>query len=125
MRLKGSAVGVKNIPMNERCYFLVYLPTTISNKHIGPSKSIYVNINWTIGKAIDSIADILKISNYVLFIRVVGDEAISVYPSASFNVKFQSIINEGDINISCIFCVRANIFIIVNTVEKEFEQTLI
>lgn len=70
---------------------------------------------------------ILKISNYVLFIRVVGDgdEAISVYPSASFNVKFQSIINEGDINISCIFCVRANIFIIVNTVEKEFEQTLI
>lgn len=63
MRLKGSAVGVKNIPMNERCYFLVYLPTTISNKHIGPSKSIYVNINWTIGKAIDSIADILKISN--------------------------------------------------------------
>lgn len=70
---------------------------------------------------------ILKISNYVLFIRVVGDgdEAISVYPSASFNVKFQSIINEGDINISCIFCVRANIFIVVNTVEKEFEQTLI
>lgn len=63
MRVKGSAVGSKNVPVNERCYFLVYLPTTISNKHIGPSKGIYVNMNWTIGKAIDSIADILKVSN--------------------------------------------------------------
>ncbi|CAL7938477.1 unnamed protein product [Xylocopa violacea] len=63
MRVKGSAVGAKNIPMIERCYFLVYPPTTITNKHIGPTKGIYVNKNWTIGKAIDSIADILKISN--------------------------------------------------------------
>ena len=63
MRIKGSAVGPKNVPMDERCYFLVYLPTTVFNKHIGPSKGIYVNMNWTSGKAIDSIADILKISN--------------------------------------------------------------
>ena len=84
-------------------------------------------MEYFIYRSLEQKFDILKISNYVLFIRVVGDgdEAISVYPSASFNVKFQSIINEGDINISCIFCVRANIFIIVNTVEKEFEQTLI
>lgn len=63
MRIKGTAVGPKNVPMNERCYFLVYLPTTTPNKHIGPSKGIYVNMNWPVGKAIDSIADILKISN--------------------------------------------------------------
>ncbi|CAK9809315.1 AN1-type zinc finger protein 1 [Anthophora quadrimaculata] len=63
MRIKGSAVGPKNVPMNERCYFLVHLPTTISNKHIGPSKGIYINMNWTVGKAIDAIADVLKISN--------------------------------------------------------------
>ncbi|XP_043265886.1 AN1-type zinc finger protein 1-like [Colletes gigas] len=63
MRIKGSAVGPKNVPMNERCYFLVYLSTKVPNKNLGPSKGIYVNINWTIGKAIDSMADILKISN--------------------------------------------------------------
>ncbi|XP_033322204.2 AN1-type zinc finger protein 1 [Megalopta genalis] len=63
MRIKGSAVGPKNIPMNERCYFLVYPSPKMYNKHIGPSKGIYVNMTWTIGKAIDSLADILKMSN--------------------------------------------------------------
>ncbi|XP_015439386.1 PREDICTED: AN1-type zinc finger protein 1-like isoform X1 [Dufourea novaeangliae] len=63
MRIKGSAVGHKNVPMNERCYFLVYPSTKISNTNIGPSKGIYVNVNWTIGKAIDSMAGILKLSN--------------------------------------------------------------
>ncbi|XP_015439387.1 PREDICTED: AN1-type zinc finger protein 1-like isoform X2 [Dufourea novaeangliae] len=38
MRIKGSAVGHKNVPMNERCYFLVYPSTKISNTNIGPSK---------------------------------------------------------------------------------------
>lgn len=63
MRIKGSAVGPKNVPMNERCYFLVFSSAKLSNKNVGPSKGIYVNTNWTIGKAIDSMADILKISN--------------------------------------------------------------
>ncbi|XP_053977087.1 AN1-type zinc finger protein 1-like [Hylaeus volcanicus] len=63
MRIKGSAVGPKNVPVNERCYFLVYPSTKISNKNVGPSKGIYVNTNWTIGKAIDSMADILKVTN--------------------------------------------------------------
>lgn len=63
MRVKGSAVGPKNIPVNERCYFLVYPPKNATNQHIGSSKGIYVNTNWSIGKAIDAIADVLKISN--------------------------------------------------------------
>lgn len=63
MRIKGSAIGPRNVPMNERCYFLVYLPTTVFNKHIGASKGVYMNMNWTIGKVMDSMADILKVSN--------------------------------------------------------------
>ncbi|EFN83646.1 AN1-type zinc finger protein 1 [Harpegnathos saltator] len=63
MRVKGSAIGSKNIPMTERCYFHVYLPLTIKNKHIGTSKGIFVNMQWTIGKCIDSMADILKVPN--------------------------------------------------------------
>lgn len=63
MRVKGSAIGSKNIPMSERCYFFVYLPLTIKNKNIGTSKGVFVNMQWTIGKCIDSMANILKIPN--------------------------------------------------------------
>lgn len=106
---------VCNLPSSWAIPFLIKLWSSV----------LIIFMEYFIYRSLEQKFDILKISNYVLFIRVVGDEAISVYPSASFNVKFQSIINEGDINISCIFCVRANIFIVVNTVEKEFEQTLI
>lgn len=63
MRVKGSAIGPKNISVSERCYFLVYLPLTIKNKHIGTSKGVFINMQWTIGKCIDSIADTLKVPN--------------------------------------------------------------
>lgn len=63
MRIKGSAVGPKNVPMNERCYFLVYSSHKMINKHLGPSRGIYVNMTWTIGKALDSMAGILKMPN--------------------------------------------------------------
>lgn len=63
MRVKCSAIGPKNVPTSERSYFLVHLPLTVKNKHIGTSKGIYVNMHWTIGKCIDSIADTLKVPN--------------------------------------------------------------
>ncbi|XP_050449190.1 AN1-type zinc finger protein 1-like [Cataglyphis hispanica] len=62
MRVKGSAIGPKNVPTSERCYFLVHLPLTVKNKHIGTSKGVFVNMQWTIGKCIDSMADTFKIS---------------------------------------------------------------
>lgn len=63
MRVKGSAIGPKNVPMSERCYFLVHLPLTVKNKHIGTSKGVFVNMQWTFGKCIDSMADTLKVPN--------------------------------------------------------------
>lgn len=63
MRVKGSAIGPKNVPVSERCYFLVHLPLTVKNKHIGTSKGVFVNSQWTIGKCIDSMADTLKVPN--------------------------------------------------------------
>ncbi|KAG5333244.1 ZFAN1 protein, partial [Acromyrmex charruanus] len=63
MRVKCSAIGPKNVPTSERSYFLVHLPLTVKNKHIGTSKGAFVNTNWTIGKCIDSIADTLKVPN--------------------------------------------------------------
>lgn len=63
MRVKCSAIGPKNIPTSERSYFLVHLPLTVKNKHIGTSKGAFVNVHWTIGKCIDSMADTLKVPN--------------------------------------------------------------
>lgn len=63
MRVKGSAIGPKNVPTSERCYFLVHLPLTVKNKHIGTSKGVFVNMQWTFGKCIDSMADTLKVPN--------------------------------------------------------------
>ncbi|XP_076247543.1 AN1-type zinc finger protein 1-like [Calliopsis andreniformis] len=63
MRIKGSAVGPKTVPMNERCYFLVYASIKACNKNVGPSKGIYVNMNWIVEKAINSMAEMLKIPN--------------------------------------------------------------
>ncbi|KAK2575308.1 hypothetical protein KPH14_008157 [Odynerus spinipes] len=63
MRMKSIAVGPKNVPTNERCYFLVYPPIIAASKITNVPKGIYMNKNWTVGKIIDSMADILKIPN--------------------------------------------------------------
>lgn len=49
--------------MSDRCYFLVHLPLTVKNQHIGTSKGVFVNTQWTIGKCIDSMVDTLKVPN--------------------------------------------------------------
>ncbi|KAK0158514.1 hypothetical protein PV328_009510 [Microctonus aethiopoides] len=60
MRLKGRAIGCKGIPTENRRYFLIYPPLSSPKKE---SRAIYVCQQWTVGKAIDSIAEILGIRN--------------------------------------------------------------
>jgi len=64
IRLKGKSVGPTNIPINERCYFLVHLPKTSTVPLSNDSKGAFVSINWSIGKVIDSIANSLNIPNF-------------------------------------------------------------
>ena len=61
MKLKGHSVGSQGIPTVDRRYFLVYCPRT--TKNAGTSKGTFVSVSWTMGKAIDSIADLLGIPN--------------------------------------------------------------
>lgn len=58
MRLKGLATGLKGLPTTERRYFLVYGP-----RETGGSKAIYVSVQWTVGKVIDTFADCLGLQN--------------------------------------------------------------
>ncbi|XP_014215874.1 AN1-type zinc finger protein 1 [Copidosoma floridanum] len=65
MKLKAKAKGLKSIPATERCYFLVHPPMTCSATAIPKdSRGVFVSINWTIGKVIDSITDTLNIPNF-------------------------------------------------------------
>lgn len=59
MRLKGKAVGNKGIPTTDRAYFLVHLPLTVSKK----SKAVFVSRQWSVGRVIDSVADICDVIN--------------------------------------------------------------
>ncbi|XP_008546084.1 AN1-type zinc finger protein 1 [Microplitis demolitor] len=60
MKLKGRATGSKEIPSNHRKYFLIYPPLKASKKE---SRALFISDSWTIGKSIDSIADIMGINN--------------------------------------------------------------
>lgn len=59
MRLKGKAAGSKGIPVSDRVYFLIYLPLTFPQK----SKAVFVAKQWSIGRVIDSVADLCDIPN--------------------------------------------------------------
>lgn len=60
MRLKGRAVGSKAIPTDNRRYFFVHLPISSGKKE---PQAVFVSVDWTIGKSIDSVSEILKIRN--------------------------------------------------------------
>ncbi|KAH0554792.1 AN1-type zinc finger protein 1-like [Cotesia glomerata] len=60
MKLKGRATGSNNIPLVHRKYFLIYPPLKVAKKE---PRAVFISDDWTIGKSIDSIADIIGINN--------------------------------------------------------------
>lgn len=60
MRIKSKATGMKTIPSADRIYFLVNYPKEFFNK----SSPVFVSKTWTIGRAIDAIAQECKIPNH-------------------------------------------------------------
>ncbi|KAL7300228.1 hypothetical protein TKK_0006867 [Trichogramma kaykai] len=63
MKLKGKAVGLKNIPIAERCYFQVHLPIKGTLKTNSGPEAIFVSTEWSIGRIIDNISDLLNVPN--------------------------------------------------------------
>jgi len=59
MRIKNKATGQKSIPSADRVYFNVITP-----KQCGESrKAVFVAKTWSVGRAIDAIADECKVPN--------------------------------------------------------------
>ncbi|CAL4162091.1 unnamed protein product, partial [Meganyctiphanes norvegica] len=61
MKLKQKSDGTSGLPQEERLYFLVMLPTVLQNK--AKTHSVYVSHYWTVGRAVDAIADLAKVPN--------------------------------------------------------------
>ncbi|KAJ3182435.1 AN1-type zinc finger protein 1 [Geranomyces variabilis] len=59
MKLKGTATGDKAVPLESRVYFRVHFPR---ESNLG-SQPMYFHKDWTIGRAIDAIANYGKIIN--------------------------------------------------------------
>lgn len=59
MKLKGKAKGTKDIPVPHRLYFLIFPPLQCNS----PSSPVYISNEWTVGRVIDSVADLCKIPN--------------------------------------------------------------
>ncbi|GJQ76568.1 hypothetical protein Trydic_g2265 [Trypoxylus dichotomus] len=59
MRIKNKAVGLKTIPIVDRVYFNIKYPSNIADR-ISP---VFVSKTWSIGRAIDAIAEEIKVPN--------------------------------------------------------------
>lgn len=59
MKIKMNATGHKGIPDTEKIYAKLLLPISSSEK----SKNVFFSNKWTIGKTVDYVADICKLSN--------------------------------------------------------------
>ncbi|XP_018570977.1 AN1-type zinc finger protein 1 [Anoplophora glabripennis] len=59
MRLKNKAIGLKSIPTTDRIYFNVIHPEPENEK----TTAVFVSKQWTLGRAIDAIAQELKLQN--------------------------------------------------------------
>ncbi|XP_017770164.1 PREDICTED: AN1-type zinc finger protein 1-like [Nicrophorus vespilloides] len=59
MRIKNKANGLKTIPTTDRLYFNVKHPKSSGCK----SSPLFVSKTWTVGRAIDAVADECKVQN--------------------------------------------------------------
>jgi len=62
MKLKGKAVGNKELPYEEKLFFSVMLPQTEAIKVENPL-ALFVSHHWSVGRAIDAIAELGKVPN--------------------------------------------------------------
>ena len=65
MKLKSTAVGQKNVSLNDRIYFKIYYPLSKAATLKGSEKckGVYVSKSWSFGKVLDIISDLCGVEN--------------------------------------------------------------
>lgn len=61
MKIKNKAVGSKTIPVTDRLYFNISYYNSNNVEKITP---VFVSNTWTVGRAIDAIAQEMKLPNH-------------------------------------------------------------
>ncbi|MCL4130297.1 UNVERIFIED_CONTAM: hypothetical protein GTU68_036339, partial [Idotea baltica] len=61
MKLKGKAIGSKEVPVEERLFFSLHFPEKLSRGNA--PLAVFVSHYWTVGRAIDATADLAKVNN--------------------------------------------------------------
>lgn len=61
MKIKNKAVGAKTIPTTERLYFNI---SYVNSNNVEKVTPVFVSNTWTIGRAIDAIAQEMKLPNH-------------------------------------------------------------
>merc|ERR1719184_586534 len=56
MKIKGKAVGDKQVPVQDRAFFQAVLPPKPGSDAPGGSKCLFVSKKWSLGKAVDNMA---------------------------------------------------------------------
>lgn len=73
MKLKQSAVGGKSVPSNKKLYLLVHTP------HNGNNLPICLSHDWTVGRALDHLADASNLKNTN---HVTGDGRLGIFSAS-------------------------------------------
>lgn len=99
MRIKNKATGLKTIPQTDRVYFNIQHPKT---DEVTP---VFISKTWTLGRAIDAIANELKLENnnnkaHALKLRLFEKEDLNIVSkdlSQTFDLLLQSeVVKDGD-----------------------------
>ncbi|QLQ82620.1 hypothetical protein HG537_0H03830 [Torulaspora globosa] len=76
-KLKKNAIGDDKIPVTNRVY--VYCYKIDDNENDSTAYEIYINKLWPLGRALDSIAQRLNVSNHNVDINVTSREKLYLY----------------------------------------------
>lgn len=100
MRLKNKAIGLKSIPVTDRVYFNVTHPKPGNEK----TTAVFVSKQWTLGRAIDAIAQELKLQNNnnksnekkLRLFKKDGNNIVSSNMSTGLTALLENVIIDGE-----------------------------
>lgn len=101
MRIKNKATGLKTIPPLDRIYFNIQYNNSSSSSDKNEFTPVFVSKLWTLGRAIDAIANELKLQNHnnkaqALKLRLFRKEDLNIV-SKDLAVTLERLLTSNDI----------------------------
>jgi len=91
MKIKGKAVGDKQVPVQDRAFFQAMLPPKPGSDAPSGSKCLFVSKKWSLGKAVDNMASHSGLAT------TKGGQKLRVFKDGDFTSE-QQLVNEGKLD---------------------------